>query len=140
MDLYKLFGTGAADADAVAALDIQVDGHIVAMTLEVWAVGADALNDGIECEISFASTNGFASNDTKASLIHAVATQSFLTSGGSVVRAFSSISGLAIEVAAGERLFLHANVVGAPTTYSAVGYLFVMPGVDGTARPSVRRR
>lgn len=139
MDVYKLYGSVAADTDAAAQLDIQVDGHIVAMSLEVWATGADALNDGLQAEVSFASTNGFASNDTKSSIIHAAANQGFLTSGGGPVRGYSQVSGVAIEVAAGERLYLHIDNTGGITT-NAQAYLFVMPLANGSARALARRR
>lgn len=139
MDLYKLYGSVSTDTDAVAQLDIQVDGHIVAMSLEVWCSAADGLNDGAEAEVSFASTSGFTSNDTKSSLIHAAALQGFLTSGGGPVRGYSNIQGVAIEVAAGERIYLHLNLTGTVTAF-AVGYLYVMAIEGGSARASARRR
>lgn len=139
MDIYKLYGTTATDTDALAQVDIQVDGHIVAASLELWTGAADALTDGAQAEVSFASSNGFSSNDTKSSFIHAAAQQTFLTSGGGPVNARTVLTGLAIEVAAGERIFLHVDISGAITCFF-VAYLYVMALGDSAGRPAARRR
>lgn len=139
MDIYKLYASIGSDTDAAASLDIQVDGHIVAMSLEVDVIAADALNDGASAEVSFASTNGLASNDTKASIIRTSCQQGFLTTGGGPTRGYNAISGVAIEVAAGERVFLHADITGTCTCL-CIAYLYVMPLANGSARALARRR
>lgn len=139
MDIYKLYALATSDTDAAASIDIQLDGFIVAYAVEVNAVGADALNDGGQVEVSFASTNGLSSNDTKSSFAHAYAQQGFLTTGGSMVRANSTLSGLAIAVAAGERIYMHIELTGTVTVQGLV-YLYVMPLADASARAAARRR
>lgn len=139
MDVYKLYATGTADTDAAASLDIQVDGHIVAASLDVWVTGADALNDGARAEVSFASTSAFGSNDTKASILHAASMQGFLTSGGGPVQSRSFITGVAIEVAAGERMYLHVDVTGT-MVFFAQAYLYVMAAARGGGRRDLARR
>lgn len=139
MDLYKLYAQVTVDTDAAASLDIQVDGFITAVGAEVNAVGADALNDGGQVEVSFASTNGFASNDTKSSFMHVICQQGFLTTGGSAVRAYNALSGLAIAVAAGERIYMHIELTGT-VTINGIVYIYVMPLPDASARAAARRR
>lgn len=140
MDVYKLFSSETASGDAQATLDIQRDGHIVAISGDVSVQGADALNDGASVELSFASTSGFGSNDTKASLLTMRAHQGFLTSGGGPVTKRADVAGIAIAVAAGERLYLHFEVAGSgPTAYATV-YVFVMPLVNANERADPRRR
>lgn len=140
MDIYKLFSSETASGDAQASLDIQREGHIVGISADLACTGCDALGDGGTVELSFASTSGFASNDTKASLLTLRAWQQFLTSGGGPVQSHSDVSALAVAVAAGERLYLHFEVAGTgPTVYATV-YVFVMPLVNASDRADPRRR
>lgn len=138
MDVYKLYA--ALTGDAAASVDVQRDGHIVAISGDIAVTGADALNDGMTCELSFASTSGFAANDTKASLLTLRAFQGFLTSGGSSVQKHADVSGLAVAVAAGERLYLHMLLSGSGPTIYATVYVFVMPLAGASDRADPRRR
>lgn len=140
MDIYKLYGAPTATTDALASLDIQRDGHIVAYDANLGVLTADALDDGYAMEVSFASTGAFTSNDTKASILTIRAFASFLTSGGGPVKAQSQLSGLAIVVSAGERIYLHAQVSAAPASARMTAYLFVMPLDQGASRADPRRR
>lgn len=140
MDVYKLYGAGSATADNVASLDIRHDGHIVAIAASIAVTAADALNDGFSVELSFGSTGGIATNDTTASLLVVRASQGFLTSGGGGVHQHQSVSGIAVPVSAGERLYLHALILGsAGPQYVCTYYVYVIPTAGG-GRTAVRRR
>jgi len=138
MTLYKLFASVAATSDAVAQLDIVGDGFISAIWGYLTVEGADALNDGIGFEVSFASTSGFNSNDTRASIFGLDTRQEFLTSGGATPGMFGSVSGLRIPVLAGERIYLHSLENGTITAGRGTFWFFVEDGLD--VRPSPRRR
>jgi len=140
MDVYKLFSSETASGDAQASIDIQRDGHIVGISGDLAGAGCDALGDGGSVELSFGSTGGFASNDTKASLLTLRAFQQFLTSGGGPVTKRADISNLAIAVAAGERMYLHFEVAGSGPTIYATVYVFVMPLANASDRADPRRR
>lgn len=137
MDVLKLFSTGSATADGVASLDVPQDGFVVAVHLDLSITSANALDDGVAAEVSFASSSGFGVNDTRASIVGARTYQGFLTTGGGPTQKTVVISGLAIEAAAGERLYMHIQTAGG-VTYYATCWLFFMP--TGSARASQRRR
>ena len=139
MDVYKLYATGTAGGDGLATLEVSKDGWIVLADLDLNALGADALGDGLSAEVSFASTNGLGTNDTKSSFIATRVFQNFLTSGGGPLRAEKQVPGIAIPVSAGERLHLHAAVAGTPGTFHIHSYIYVMPVEGGNARPLPRR-
>jgi len=138
MTLYKLMASVTGSVDATAQLDIVGDGHITGIWGYVTATGADALDDGVDFEVSFASTSGFNSNDTRASIFGLGTRQGFLTSGGGPLAVFGSVSGIRIPVLAGERIFLHSLEVGAITAGRTNIWFFVEDGLD--TRPSPRRR
>jgi hypothetical protein len=119
-------------------LDILFDGEIAAILLMVAGQGADALNDGIRAEVSFASTNTFSTNDSRAAIISAEAYQGFLTTGGSQVGQVVSIQfgDDGIPIAAGERMYLHVAAQGTLTSRVAA-YLYTR--TSGRARPDRRR-
>lgn len=139
MEVYKLAFSGqTADANAVASLDIREDGHIVAIAAEIDVTGMDVLNDGAQAEVSFASTSGYYTNDTHASMLTVGTRLGAITTGGVQAHAQREISGLAIAVAAGERIYAHLDVTG---TVNASGqfYMYVMPAVGGSTRVPTRR-
>lgn len=117
MGLYKLYGTGVTDA--VASLDIVANGNIVAIAV---AHEADlpADNNTSRMEVSFSSTSGFTSNDTKSSIITSRLFASLVTSGLATTGANFGVSGLKIPVTLGERIYLH----GSGTTMTATVYIY----------------
>jgi len=130
--IHKLFSSVAGDA--AASLDIREDGRITGILLVLAGTG---LSDGsiLRAEVSFASTNGFSSNDTTAALVGNEVAYEFTTSGGSLFGATIFVP-LDEPAQAGERLYLHAfgtSVVGPRFT------AFVYTDAKGS-RPSVRRR
>jgi len=134
--VYKLYDTSAADQDAAASVDIQEDAVIEGMAYTMLTISADALNDGGRFEISFASTNGFTSNDTRASIGGGVCGQSFLTSGGGPTFANGYIP-MQVAVAAGERIYLHHDNTGSVTVETTV-WLYVSQKGGGPRRPNFR--
>lgn len=135
MDTLKLFTSTIGDAGA--ALDIPEDGEIQSILMDLIVLGADALNDGIAAEISFASVSGFSANDTRASMLTLRAYQGFLTTGGSMTGKTAVVNGLAIPVSAGERIYLHTVATGT-VTFNLIAYLYVM--FVGGSRALRRRR
>ncbi len=140
MDIYKLYGSWTALSSAIAALDIRRDAFIVGIHAYLYATAADALNDGGNLEVSFASTYGFTSNDTTASIFGLGVAQGFLTTGGGPIAQSMAISGLAIPARAGERIYLHGGLTGSagPTMVANV-WLYAMEA-GGPGRADVRLR
>jgi len=138
MTLYKLWASVTATGDASAQLDIVGDGYISAIWGYCTGEGADALNDGIGFELSFASTSGFNSSDTRASFFGLDTRNNFLTSGGAMPGMYGSVSGLRIPVLAGERIYMHSLENGTITAGRGTFWFFVEDGLD--VRPSPRRR
>lgn len=138
MSVYKL--TGTTVQDNVASLDIIAAGHIVGM---VWNMVADLDADGdrMELELSFASTSGFTSNDTRASLSGVGASNGLLTSGainGAATLAIPVPRGV-IPVLAGERLYLHSKGTAGALGQASV-WIYVDDGMEpDVSRPSRRR-
>ncbi len=135
MSVYKLFGAATGGTEnAVASLDIQFDGEIVAMHYSVVA-DLDADGDTVNMEVSFLATAATAVHDTRGSLITA-STQHAIGAAGAVNSGMlGSINGVRIPISAGERVFMHfANT--ASLTGSANVYIYT---VD-TGTPELRRR
>lgn len=113
MGVYKLYTT--TDGDAAASVDIVAAGTIEGVYWSGYAtLAADA--DSFEAELSFASTSGFATNDTKSSIC-GVRSETELTTSGQVQNAINiMIAPLNIPIVQGERLYIHtATPVGAAT-------------------------
>jgi hypothetical protein len=111
---------------------------IAAVLLDISCTAADALNDGVSCEVSFASVNALTTNDTRASIIGGRAYQGFLTTGGSQVgKAIVIDFGPdGIPVNAGERMYLHVAATG---TVSSQVTVFLYVRVTSGSAPMRRR-
>lgn len=136
--VYKMFATATASTDAAATLDIVFDGVIEGLVLDTVMQNADALNDAVGAELSFASVSGFVTNDTRASIIGSRIAQGFLTSGGGPTGKVTNVAfgPDGIPVSAGERMYLHLLLVGAGTLIASV-WLYVR--TSGGARADRRR-
>jgi len=130
--IYKLFDTSAASVDAAASIDIQDDGVIEGLAFSMMGRVADAQDDGGRFEVSFASTNGFSSNDTRASIFGAGSSQAFLTSGGGPV-AINGYVPMEVAVQGGERIYLHHQNTGSITVETSV-WLYVRAKGGGVPR------
>lgn len=107
--VYKFFTS--TQGDAAASIDIPEDGVIEGVLAAMDITGADVLNDGYRWELSFASTSGFSSNDTRASIAGGGVRTEVVTTGGSI-----GLMGLyvpmEVSVQGGERLYLHTVAAG----------------------------
>lgn len=130
MTVYKLFAA-ANPADSLASLDIVADGVIEAILgcLEPTYAGADGTT---AMEVSFASSSGLATNDTRSSFFAMVMRHDFTTSGGAVTSHHVAVPGLSIPVAQGERLYLHASGTAVSTRF--IVYLYVNDKMGTTGR------
>lgn len=141
--VYKLFASGTVSADGAASLDIQEDGQLCAALLDLTATAADALDDGGSAEISFSSTSGFTTNDTRASILGISRNQAFLTSGGGGVggSVFMTFAPHGIPMAAGERIYLHLGVTGSgPTVRVRCWLYYCVTGPGSRSRVGRRAR
>jgi len=136
MTIYKLYGS--VTGDSVASLDIQLDGEIMAIHMTQRVTGVDALEDGAEAELSFLSTNSFANNDVRGSLMTIQGSLGVLTQGGNNTGINAQVSSLEIPVSAGERIHLHINLRGGASAANTHAYLYVRD--KGVARIPGRRR
>lgn len=141
MSVYKIYGSapGGANSNSVANIDIQLDGVIEAIAMDIAGIGMDALNDICSAEVSFLSLATFQANDSRGSLLLHSLVQNFLTSGGGVGSSSLSVSGISEPVNAGERIHLHTRT-STGVTADVTAYLFVRDGVGEKGRPSRRRR
>jgi len=122
--VQKMYGSSTSSADAVMSVDIQEDGVIEGMLFEHQGAG-DAVNEGARWEVSFASTSGFASNDTRASIagISQRSAAGVATTGGYM--GLAVFVPLEIPVAAGERIYGHTSVSGTPTSNALAVWLYI---------------
>lgn len=141
MDLiHKLFATGSATADGVATTDVTENGRITGIWGYLDVTNADAATDGYAMEISFASSSGFTSNDTRSSIYGCSVRCSLTTSGGyNSSQAFASPP-LNIEVVMGERIYAHILEDGAPASYDLSVWIAIAKAAVARRRPSVRTR
>lgn len=109
MRIYKLHGNiSAGTNNSVAQLDIVEDGKIQALLFAGGPQGMDALNDELRVEVSFASSNTLDSNDVRQAIAEIGVSQNFNTSGGGIGNIHQALSGLNINVIAGERIHMHS--------------------------------
>lgn len=125
--VYKLYGSTSGGGSSPTQLDIQKSGRIEAISLDIAVEGADALNDGGTCEVSFSSATSATVNDTRSSLIGFRSLQGFLTTGGGPTGKCVVVTGLDIAVSAGERVWLHFAAVGTVVLY-VTAYIYVNDG------------
>ena len=139
--IYKLNGPQSSGAvtDGIATLDIQEDGFITAVMLNIHADGMDAFNDRLQGEVSFMSSNTFDVNDTRGSICMHSLSQQLLTSGGGIGASSIAVSGLQIPVDAGERVHLHGKSEGGSQAHITC-YLYVEDSQDSKQRPKRRLR
>jgi hypothetical protein len=132
MSLYRLFGAPTASADSVASLDIRDKGTIESIAFSGYInAGASA---GGALELSFGSTGTFATNDTTQTLGTAG-----VSSSGAGLSAFSHVvTGLAIPIDAGERIYLHWFTTSTLTGSKMFCHIYVADSL--TARQGRTRR
>lgn len=137
MSIYQLYGTATSATDAVASLDVQFDGHIIAWSLSVNGSGVNAADEAVACEVSFLSTNMFNSNDARGVIASTQFRYGFTTSGAANASENTTLSGLTIPVVAGERIYLHIPDCSSTVTARCRAILYVADQADSNLR---RRR
>ena len=138
--VHKLYASVTAAADGVASLDIIEPGNIVAIQAWMNVTQATGDGDGMQAEVSFASANGFGTNDTRSSIFGMSMMQNLLTSGMAPSWYSESLSGLQIPVNMGERLYLHINELGSVTSMIASIWLHFLPKPIPRRTSSTRAR
>ena len=135
MRIYKLFGSMpvAAITNSIATLDIVEDGKLVAFLLGMNVFGANLDDDFARMEIAFGSSNQFAINDTRQVIAEINYTQNFLTTGGGGGMSNVSMSGLNINVVAGERIHMHSTT-DAGVSGNGIAFMYIEDGSGGTTR------
>lgn len=136
MTIYKLYSGTAGDS--VASLDIQLDGEIESILMSCDASGVNLMDEGVQVEVSFLSTNTFAVNDSRGSLMIIQSRSGLLTSGALNSAINMSVSALGVPVAAGERIHLHILDIGTISGRTGMAYLYVRD--KGVSRMAPRRR
>lgn len=111
--VYQMYGTG--DGDGRAVIDVRTDGTIVAVYADM--VTPDASAAGVEqLELSFASSSNFNNNDATSIIASGMAVAPVIVDAVTNVESVHlnlDREGMAVPVAAGERLHLHINTTGA---------------------------
>lgn len=131
MSIYKLYASTIGDG--AANLDIIANGRIEGVYFSGYT-GLSADADSFEAEVSFSSSSGFTTNDTKSS-IACVRQEVELVTSGEVQNALNVFVGpLDIPVTQGERIYLHtARPAGTPSPTRMSVYIYVADSV-GSAR------
>lgn len=133
MRIYKLHANVAAgSASSIAQLDIVEDGKIVGISWSVAPIGLDSAGDELRVEVSFSSSNTLDNNDIRQAIDEVGCGASGATIVG-VLGINKAISGLNINVIAGERIHMHSfastGVAGRTSCF-----LYVQDGSGGGTR------
>ena len=135
MSVYKLYSAGSGGTqDNLASIDIQFDGVITAIVGTAYG-DFDAADENLRVEVSFLSTNTVISNDSRGSLFTMQSALGIVTS-GSHPGMQNSVSGINVDVTAGERVHLHIVSTSGVVSQATV-YLYVTDGSPAALR---RRR
>lgn len=104
-NVLKLYGT--VSGDNAANLDVPEDCVIQGVLVNAsWR--PTAINATLYFELSFASTNGFAANDTRAAFAGLRLAYANIAAGTGGQTAWNeSVTGLLLPAAAGERIYMH---------------------------------
>ena len=104
--IIHMYGSSSGGTEnALASIDIPEDGRLIGAE---WAVNADLDADGenIYSELSFIATNQDSTNDARG-VISSVAARISLTTSGVAMTSINRYTPLDLDVAGGERLYLH---------------------------------
>jgi len=141
MSIIKMSLSVSAAAAGVAQIDIPAKGVIRLLSMGMSLSDATPLTgEGATFELSFLSVATFTTNDARGSLCQ-IHYSPFHVAAAIIAMAgdpFCILTPIAVEVAAGERMFLHGLPVGSAVA-SCQAYIYVDDGID-VARAQVRRR
>ena len=126
MRTYKLYGTGTADANAIATLTITRAGRIRSVNISLNAVAGAATNATLNVEVALnQSAAMFTTNDTPDGVLAYCSLGFPIASAAQSANSFAPCSH---QVQAGDRLYMHLNVDG--TAVAAGGYFIAMVSVE----------
>lgn len=115
--VYKLYGSGVATASAVSNIQMARAGRILSV---LWSIkgtaGAGTTLMG-EWELSVNSLSTIGTHDTPGTSLSGIAYSCQIASAG---YAANSVSAVGIDIAAGDKLYLHANVGGTAPSINVV--------------------
>lgn len=127
MTIYKLYSGTVAGSTAAASLDIVANGKIVGIEFSMIGYTASGTSGDIRAEVAFNSTANFTSNDVRNVLASAMCGAP-ATSGQSVSGVVNHYIPMEINVAQGERLYLHTSSATNFGTMNVSVYLYVDDG------------
>lgn len=132
--VYKMLFNAAADGSV--AIDVRNDGVIDAVMLDVDIIDGGGAGDGVCAQLSFKAAADFTTSDSTAIIAETQISTNNATSAPSSKNV--SLPNVQIPVNAGERLYLHADVLG--TCTPRVVALLYVDERGSSSRPAVRRR
>ena len=141
MSVIKMYVASSGTALTSASIDVPADGIITAITLGLQIEDASpVITEGSVAEVSFLSSQTFATNDARGSLCAVGRATAFADAARLVIEGsgFCVLTPIHVPVNAGERIYLHIQSDGSVVA-TAVAYLFVSDGLD-QARPRITRR
>ena len=141
MSVIKLYVASSGTSLTSASIDIPADGVITALTVGMQIEDASpVITEGATAELSFLSSQTFATNDARGSLCQVARATAFADAARLVIEGsgFCVLTPIRVPVNAGERIYLHVQADGSVVA-TAVAYLFVEDGLD-QARPRIARR
>lgn len=123
MRCYKFYYSGNGSAPAAANVTIVRNGFIKTINWSVYIDGAGD-NDGVRAELSLVPTSNMSVHDSRGDF-SCVQSQRNLSTNGAAMGAINENFDLDLQVAAGERIYLNTEVLGAPTVYRVIAYVWV---------------
>jgi len=122
MRAIKLYGTGAATANAVANVQIPSATRIVGVQ---WAIAVDAVADNAVCnlEVSAASATEIGTNGAQMCISEFRSYNNLVTS-GMTLNSYNFFVPVDFAVRQGQLIYLHANITTA--TYFATAILWML--------------
>lgn len=123
MKVYKLYGSSSSTSNALAQIDIQRNGTIVAIQHAHYAKAT--ADHTTVFEVSFASAAQPTTNDTVGP-IYEVRSNTDTVLGPDTVFDNGCLTGTAIPVGVGDRLYLHLTIAGTATANQIAVYIHVM--------------
>lgn len=112
--IYRQYTTGSANTTTTSTMDIRTDDTIVAVVLDVAAIGA-VDNDTFYAELSWQQTPSATTNDISNVIASTFFDVQITTSGGTVAARQITVP-CNVKVFQGERLYLHCVNTGTGTS------------------------
>lgn len=105
--VLQMYATGNP-ADAMASIDVPMNGRLIGVQMTLFAAMAGA-DFNMAVQLSFGSTGAFATNDARQVIANLQVAADLTTSGATSTHANEYISLPDIPVGMGERLYIHGS-------------------------------